>query len=156
MRHDEGDCDEPAATMTESRPEIPIAIRGLESPDLDLVFSSWLSTYRYSPSVRSIPNGRYFAGQHLRIERLIERGAVLLAVNPHDPAQVYGWCCTEGTENPAVHYVCVKSTYQRMGVASRLLAPLLGLVAEYTHRTGLVQELPIPRTWTYDPYRLDR
>ena len=143
---------EAAEPMTEARVEIPIALRGLESPDLELVYSSWLSTFRSSPTMRGVPNRAYYAGQHARIERLIREGAVLCAVNPNSPSQIYGWCCTSGGR---LHFVCVKPTYQRMGVARRLLAPLLGAECVYTHRTGLLAELPIPARWSYDPFALE-
>lgn len=128
---------------------LPIHLRAADSGDLSLIFSSWLRTFARSFEVADIAPKVYYARKHTQIERLIARGAVLVACNPDDHVQVYGWACTEGG---AVHYVCVKPTYQRLGVARRLVAPYVDSNALYTHRTAICRALPIPKQWVYDPF----
>ncbi len=79
---------------------------------------------------------------------LLARSTVLVAQMPDRKDVVYGWMMWEGEK---LHYVCVKAKWQRLGIASWLLADFLKMPVTYTHRTPSGMALPVPASWTYEP-----
>jgi len=56
---------------------------------------------------------------------LIHKAKVLVACNPEDDDQLYGFVCFEGN---TLHYIYVKRTFERLGVGKLLVAQAPGLV----------------------------
>lgn len=120
--------------------------------DQAFVYATWLQSYRkLSDFAKPIPSELYFLGQHDRIERLLSKGRLDVAVPEGETANVHtilGYCLTEGTR---LHWLYVKGNWRRMGVASRLLAGKQ--LSEFTHWTydfdHLAKRL---NTMKYNPY----
>jgi len=90
--------------------------------DEPFVVSSWLKSYRNSHSTRYISNDDYYATLHPLVEGLARGAATLLAVNPQDPEQIYGWVCHEHIGSvPVLHYLYVKEIFRRGKIATQLL-----------------------------------
>ncbi|NIV38901.1 MAG: GNAT family N-acetyltransferase [Anaerolineae bacterium] len=128
------------------------------------LFNSWLESYRSSDSARNVATDIYMGHHHRLIESLLEDSDNLtaVAVDLDDPDQYYGWAM--GTHRgPALvlHYVYVKSSFRRFGLA-RLLVEHLAWRREgethiffATHQThtgrGIIRHRP---DWHYHPYLL--
>ena len=101
---------------------LPVAIRPADSGDVGLIYSSWLKSYwdARPPALRGVPREVFFSdhGHHGVITRLLPRSSVLVACEPEDPSEIYGWLCASPR---ALHYVYVKELWRRKHVATRLI-----------------------------------
>lgn len=98
--------------------------------------------------------------------KLLARGAVLVAVNPDDDDQIFGFVAYEPGEPPVVHCVAVKRDFQRRGIARALLdragvsferpalysLGVLPRIVRGDNRSTAV--LIAPKAWTHVPYGL--
>lgn len=137
-------------------------IRPAQDDDVPFITSNWLKTYRRGgAAVKRVHNGIFFDEQHNLICDLIERSRVFLAVATHDENQLLGFCCcgTSRDGDLVVHYVYVKESLRRFGVARQLLecAKLAqgldrqcGVIA--THYTRAWEETPWGDSANYNPY----
>lgn len=102
--------------------------------DLPYVMRSWMECHRdMGPSeVRRVSRDMYFAGQRRCIEWLLDRPAttVLIAHDLEDESNIYGFMVHDLR---TLHYVYVKLTWRRLGVASRLMDRLPETVERYSH-----------------------
>lgn len=130
--------------------ELPITIREMREGDRNLVFSSWLKSNATSATARVAGHTAYYSGQHALIERLMQAGTVRVVCSQASPDTIVGWA---SMEPGVVHYVWVREEFRRAGVAKMLLSAC-GPRVEYTHRTDLCRELPIPEGWWFNLYRL--
>jgi GNAT superfamily N-acetyltransferase len=108
-------------------------------------------------------NTIYFAGQHKLITELMAHPGVsfLVACSSNHPDQIVGWAAGSLMDGVLVlHYVLVKQTFRRLGVAARLvekmgqLATVEGLVlCTHLSRDGwaIVKARP---GWYHNPYLL--
>lgn len=112
------------------------------------VIASWVADYR-----RAAPKGLdgevYKTRQRQLVQHILPRSKVLVATMPGAPDIFLGW----SVKGPAcVHYVYVKASWRRGGVATKLV----GRPDFHTHTTVLTYA----REWltrlgsTYDPYLL--
>lgn len=135
---------------------LPITIREGAADDLDFIYSTWLKNY-YSSSLfaKRTPRLIFFKKHHDVIDRLLERGAVVLvAAAEDDPNTIIGYLAYE-TEEPCVHFLYTKSSFRGFGVARALLEKS-GLALnkiKCSHWTFVVDELikKHPQV-VYDPY----
>lgn len=105
----------------EEKDELPIVIRPMQPGDVSLVLNSWLKSYRDCPASWGTTNDVYFRAQKAVISKLLSRCNVAIASDPQDDDQIFGWLAWEETKDDiVVHYIYVKSLFQRMGVARRL------------------------------------
>lgn len=103
--------------MANSAPVLPITLRDPTAEDVGVILKSWLKSHRGQDGCARMSAEVYYAIHRPRVMALLERSTVIMAVNPDDTWHVYGWICFEpGT----AHYVYVKHTFRRMGVAGRL------------------------------------
>lgn len=117
---------------------LPTAIRLAEPADLPFVFSCWVRAvqaarnraYRELPTdtlraverfLRLADTNWVSAAQHALCERLLKRSLVLIACNPGNTDQIYGFLVVE-PEVPVVHFLFVKKRFRRLGVAKDLMA----------------------------------
>ncbi len=128
-------------------------LRPAEDGDLNFIRSTWMKAYARSHWARTVGMASYCAEQWKVRDKLMARGALLVAGREIDPTIVCGWACTEGG---MVHFVYVKERWQRQGVARMLLAPWLDKPAICSHRTDTCAELPIPKQWTFNLYEAFR
>lgn len=131
----------------------PFVVRKAEQGDTNYIRSSWLREYGGSEWARAV-GPHYMKDHHAVIERLLKRSAVKIAGLEDIPSAICGWVCFEPTR---IHFVYVKPRYRRLGLARRLLEPFAKLVdATYTHRTKLLNTLPVPAHWQFHPYEAVR
>ncbi len=136
----------------ESKEGVQFAIRAGKREDWPFVYGTWLNSFRVNSTfARHIDQPTYFAMHHHVVERLLERGELLIATPEDDPDTYLGYAVREqGT--PVVHYVYVKPAFRRFGVARALLA---GLPPDftYTHHTHVLRDLAGPLAAAkYNPY----
>lgn len=112
-----------------ARQSLPVVVRRKTDADTALVFDTWQRSVRSSRAYAQIPTEVWTYWFHLLVEGAWadDTMAWLLACNPEDPDQVYGWLCgqrasTLSGDVALLHYVYVKKRFRRFGLASRLLA----------------------------------
>ena len=90
--------------------------------DLYFIFSSWLHSYRKGCRfVRDLDWDVYRVGQANLIQSLLLTSDVLVACNPDSSDQIFGYIVfTETPVITAIHWVYVKATFRRFGVARSL------------------------------------
>ena len=92
--------------------------RPMDDSSLGYVISTWERSLR--PEYMDAENVDFGRAVRKRINQLILDGATFtLAVKPDDPNAIIGWICFDAHQ---VHYVYVRNTYRRVGVARRLVA----------------------------------
>ena len=85
-----------------------VRLRPIIEDDTAFIFNSWLKSYRFSHFGEKITNTIYFAEHHKVIERLIDNSKVLVACNPEEPSQVYGYIIGEEVDGIFVlHFIYV-------------------------------------------------
>jgi hypothetical protein len=94
----------------------------------------------------------YFEGQAKLVERLLDSCNVSVAVLD-DAGLVDGWIVRE-LVRPIVHYVYVRHSARKLGVARALVSDLLEQPARFTHFPSGLQPGRLPAAWTHDPYVL--
>lgn len=124
-------------------------LRAADEGDLNFIRKTWMQSYAASAFARTVGHASYVAEHWKLRDRLMLRGALLIASREATPTAICGWSCTEGDR---VHYVYVKERWRRQHVARLLLAPLLDRNAVCTHRSDTCAELPIPKPWSFNLY----
>lgn len=140
-------------------------IRPPSAEELVFVRSSWLKSYATSDWARMLTpaddwrqgsaSDDYYDGHRALIAELSHRVPVLIA----EDGIVQGWACGQlgATTGPVLHYVYVRQSARKQGLARKLVEALgLGQLAavEYTHRSRGLDAGRLPRGWRFDPYRL--
>ena len=133
-----------------------VRLRPIIEDDTAFIFNSWLKSYRFSHFGEKITNTIYFAEHHKVIERLIDNSKVLVACNPEEPSQVYGYIIGEEVDGIFVlHFIYVKHIFRNMGVGKTLL-DAWGHDKEkagvYTHHTRMADKLAAKYNFVYHPY----
>lgn len=148
---------EPAA----SAEPIRIDIREAVAEDVPFLYDTWLRSYRDGSRTAKQVNGKlYFDSQRKVIDRIISTPgcSTLVAVNPSDHGQIFGWLCGEALQQSIVlHYGYVKSTFRKHGVFGALVRAFgfkVGVGVFYTHHTHYLEGmLPKPDVY-FNPYIL--
>jgi GNAT superfamily N-acetyltransferase len=126
--------------------------------DEEFVYSTWLKSYRLSPTCRGVPLPIYNKGQRARINKIIDEGNILVATNPDEERVIYGYI-VYGSE--VVHYIYVKGAYRKMGIARALYEatpPQNSPATLWTHRSNQLwidnklKTDPEFLHWVYDPF----
>lgn len=123
-----------------------VRLRPAVRSDENLLFHSFLRSYRDGDAVRNIPDNLYFGYYHKVLERLFKSSTVLMLVDGKDPNQIYGYLVYEMWGDSSLgkvmvlHYAYMKK-YARMGAYfPRVLQVVMELeqpsAVFYTHRTG--------------------
>jgi GNAT superfamily N-acetyltransferase len=134
---------------------VSLAYRPAVAADMPLVVGSWLDSFRTAHAAGLIAMDDWRAVMEPQIEKLLARpGAVVfVAHRPGEDAEhradLYGWIAAE-PDIALVHYVYVKHSYRRMGLARGLLGAAgikLAEPFEFSCKTAVVRELQrkIPR-----------
>ncbi len=147
--------------MSAAAPEVAplFCIREGRKSDHAFVYSSWLGSDRFSRHGQSYARV-YAAEQQRTIADILARSGVSLrtACALDDDDAIVGWSVTQDAGPLAcVHYCYVKKGLRRMGVATALLATLLGKRCEFSHQPVIHnKDLRPPAGWTYNPTRAYR
>lgn len=133
-----------------------VKVRHATEGDVGFIFNSWLKSYRSSSFSKFIPGPVYFDHHHKVIEAILKRATVLVACNPKDNNQIYGYLVFEQQLDVFVgHYTYVKDAYRKMGVLGLLLnAAKLPNNYFYSHSTMLAGQVlsKLKSQGVYSPY----
>lgn len=136
--------------------QIPISFRRARLEDGNFVFSSWLKSYRGSDFAKHMTNDVYYGHHKSIVAALIAKSIILVACNPEDENQVFGYIVFEHERGCLVHWLYVKYTYRKLGVANALIGQLPngsgGITL--THIGRSFQELKAKYNLEYNPYLL--
>ena len=118
-----------------------------DEQEVNLVLAGWLRTY-VGDRPTGVERGVFFRLCQPVVKALLASSTVVVACMPDAHDAVYGWVAFDGD---VLHYVCVKPRWQRLGIASYLLADMREHKITYTHRTADGMRLPLPESWSYAP-----
>lgn len=137
---------------------VQVALREANSNDVSFIFNAWLKSYRSSPYVKFVNQQIYFAGQHKLIENLIKVCKVIIACNPEDSEQIYGFMVAEKIESIlCIHYIYVKQPFRALGIGKLLLNSVkhdINNPCIYTHFTVVGGKLAEKYNIYFHPYVL--
>lgn len=136
---------------------LPIRIRPANEEDVPFIFNSWLKSYRTSPFGKKLSNSIFYPEHHKLLERLLKTSSVLVACSNNDPSQIYGYICTALIEGIfTVHYIYVKHTFRKLGIAKVLYASVNPQNEKgiYTHNNYIADNLSPKYQLLYHPYIL--
>jgi len=133
-----------------------VSIRPASEADIGFIFNSWLKSYKQSSFAKYVPNPVYFDHHHKAIELLLKRSKVLVACNPADNNQIYGYLVHETVqETSVVHYCYTKEAFRKMGILQLLLSEAkLPEAFFYSHSTvsGSFVIPKLKHNPVYNPY----
>lgn len=129
-------------------------LREYVETDNAFVFDSWMSSYANKQDNAYINNyifnNRLSREEFKRIyqrvlDRLVPRCHILVACDPVDTSQIFGWICYEQREkNIIVHYLYVKEAFRKeFGIGKTLLFLVIkqGTELSCSHLTGTARKL---------------
>lgn len=136
--------------------QIPINFRTLETEDESFIYNSWLKSFRNSPLAKPLCNEVYFRNHKLIINNILQRSTTLLACNPEDSSQIYGYIVYEMLRGvPIVHYVYTKYTYRKLGIAKQLFeATIKSKPLLISHYTSNLKPHMDKLELIFDPYKM--
>lgn len=137
---------------------LPASLRRASEDDIGFIFNSWLKSYRNSLFAKTISNTIYFSEHHKIIEKLAKTSEIIIACNPDDPNQIYGYACAEKIDGIfTLHYIYVKQPFRRLGLANFMLTAFDVDMSEpsiHTHQTKVSELLAAKFNTVYHPYLL--
>lgn len=92
--------------------------------DEPFVYSSWLKSFRASKTNFGQTGRIYHANQSAKISSILERDTTraIVACDPEDPEHIFAHIVFEVFHSAIViHYIYVKESYRRLGLAHALL-----------------------------------
>jgi ribosomal protein S18 acetylase RimI-like enzyme len=104
---------------------LPHALRPFTESDRHFIARGWVSEMRRSGFARHVPQNVYWPCQHELVRQLLERAHTIVACDPEDPQHVYG-CIVVQAEAPVIHWLYVKGSYRRVGLATALVTATFG------------------------------
>lgn len=86
------------------------------------VYKSWLESYHSNGvDLRGARFSTYSASMTARMQRLVQRSTVYVAVEPDDHDHLLAFAIVEAATIPIVHFAYVKGSRRERGLAARLL-----------------------------------
>lgn len=126
------------------------AYRLARESDLAFVYDNWLDSWRLAHAAGTVPMATYRDVYSDAIRRLLARPTcdVIVAYAPGEASGIVdldGFICSEHTSRgPVIHYVCVRQSQRRQGIA-RGLVDAAGIdraeFFTYTHRTPVIDRI---------------
>lgn len=105
-------------------------IRQADPADLNFIMNSFLKSLRGYPGLKDVPNEIYYYEQSKRLESLLRSSQTLVMCNPEMPDQIYWYVIA--VPNKETHFVYVKFTYRKFGLARKLLEAVHPLLYKKT------------------------
>ncbi len=127
-------------------------IRDGRPGDVNLVVNSWITSHAaFTKADGHVV--RYVHHPALVLD-LVQRCSVVVACDPDDHDEVYGWLCHELVKGELViHYLFVKFPFRRSGIADQLYEHVAtGRPFTATHAGFLMPELRAKYVLIFDPY----
>lgn len=104
--------------------KLDFAFRQTKEGDLNFILNSWLTSYRLSPYTKRIDKHTYYEFHQEKLKQLLDRKPnILIACAPDFHDQIFGYIVYE-FEPDVIHYIHVKKTYRKLGIADAMLKVL--------------------------------
>jgi len=151
---------------------IPIVTRAVAAGDIDFVFDSWLRSYFHYLKTKGafqeplhkwkdpMLDVQVFFPEHRRIIQKLDAN-IIVAANPEDLDQIYGWICSTRPNEEIVilHYCFIKQPFRHLAISKRLLDVALSNCSRvfYTHFTKAAGDFILKRLGSsaiYNPYMM--
>lgn len=129
--------------MTARIAPAPCTLRWGKIDDLAFIVDSWT---KKDPDMRAMRQRD--STRHVRTLLAREGSRVIVAHVPDDADAILGWAAVE---RECLHYVYVRSTARRQGIARAMLETVP--IVAYSHRVA--RGLMAPSLWVYEPERAD-
>jgi len=97
--------------------------------DEDFIYSSWIHCLGNVRPYCSLDKNWFSSAQHSLIDHLLDRSHVLVAHDPEDDNQIYGYLVCEPKKN-VLHWVYVKQLFRRADIGTRLINQALNTNAD--------------------------
>lgn len=99
--------------------------REFRPSDFNFVANSYLRSYRSGPEAKYMPSDFYYPEYKEKLTHMIKTGKVTILCSSQDEDQIVGYSITDKILDwNILHYVYIKFTFRRMGLAKQLLADL--------------------------------
>ena len=128
-----------------------LQIRPMGVEDHKFVFKCFYRSLRGLPEYKHMIPMTLFARLWERFLKVVDTGVIILAVSAEDPTYIVGFVMATPVQN-AVHFVYVRKSFRRLGLATELLRPFPNAV--WTHYTQSLGVMKTP-TVTFDPFFWD-
>ena len=126
---------------------INIILRAQMPNDFPFIHRSWLKSFHPKAVLWKI-----YSSYHSKvIKRILEKATVVIAVNPKDDDQIFGFICYEPD---VLHYCYVKEVFRNQQIGQRLLEVAFGQSEDVmsSHFTKSLSRLEKGREIYYNPY----
>ncbi|TXH18354.1 MAG: N-acetyltransferase [Hyphomicrobiaceae bacterium] len=106
----------------ESKRVVPHLIRPRLEKDDGFLFKTWVTTQRRQGDRKHVTNRIYMSCETARIRSLLKRSTTIVACNVEDEEHIYGYLTFEQRKDfgPIAHYIFVKHSFQKLGLAKSL------------------------------------
>lgn len=133
--------------------------RDANENDDGFIYNSWLKSY-FDGGIwaRHVPAQIFFDNHKKVVKTLLQNSRVIIACNPSDSSQIFGYSVIEKSYSaPTIHYMYVKLTYRRLGIARALMNEILehydpSLPVTVSHMTRVLEEIRENKSVIYNPY----
>lgn len=136
--------------------EQKVNLRPATAEDVSFIFNAWLKSYKHSPFGRDITNTIFYAEHHKVIERLLKKFDTIIACNPDDENQIYGFINAGFVDGIfCLNYIYVKHTFRNLGIGKTLLNGFSHNhehASVITHITRAASKLAEKYNMVYHPY----
>lgn len=137
--------------------QLPIDIRPANVNDIPFILNTWMKSHRDSAECRDIEYVAYHEHMRQTVVDILNRANVIMAVNPDDADQIYGYLCVEYVDEiTLLHYGYVKYTYRKLQVFKQLAASMIPqfgvrpLIVTFTNRAFADKKEKF--NMSYNPY----
>ena len=132
-----------------------IKIRGFKPEDINFILDSWLKSYFKNQTGYKEDGKVFFSSHQKQIEKLFNDGRLVVQVAclPDDDDIILGFAVF-GTDY-SLHYISVKQSFQRLGIARMILRSFYKDRSEITvsHWTKDIQHIKRIYKVNYNRYR---
>jgi hypothetical protein len=140
-------------------PPFPVSIRPAEATDLGFIVGGWLESYHAGNApMRAVRFGRYKPPMRRLIHDILGRSTVLVACDPEAPDHLEGFVVGAMAGSvPVLHYVYVKQTRRKYGLAQMLSAAALEKLGverwwEHSHTTYVGTRIADAKGIAFNPF----
>ncbi len=138
-------------------------LRETTAQDIPFIFNSWLKSFRSNEDSTRMSNSVYFGHFKPLVERLLEQASIVIACNPDDGAQIYGYAVFDQSEDVNIfvlHYLYVKYPFRNLGIAHGILSQVYLKLSEEpflcTFAGRVFDALKEQYLITYNPFLRDK
>lgn len=133
-----------------------IKFRPAEIGDVNFILNSFLKSHRTATDDnKRMSNDVYYNIVKQKVVEIIGSNSILVACNAADPEQIFGWVCYRLDVVPVFHYIYVKYTWRKLGLARLLLSTVYSDIKKeaviHTIASKVTDDNKIKYLLKYDP-----